>query len=58
MLLLHSLELKELYLHNNNFKTGGILKIAKSLKIGESLIVLRIGNNKVGDEAADDIAGG
>ena len=54
--LCHNLQLKELYLHNNNFKTKGIIKIAKCLKNTVTLIVLSFGDNKVGDEAADDIA--
>ena len=54
--LSHNIQLEELYLHNNNFKTGGIIKIAKSLKNTVTLTVLSISDNDVGDEAADDIA--
>ena len=43
--LSHSHKLKELYLHNNRFKTGGIIKITKSLKATMTLTVLSIGDN-------------
>ena len=45
-----------MYLHNNNFKTAGIIKIAIALQNISTLTVLDIGDTDVGEEAADDIA--
>ena len=54
--LSHNFRLKEIYLHNNNFKTAGIMKIVKSLQNISGLTAFSIGDNSVGEEAADDIA--
>ena len=54
--LCHNTKLQGIDLGNNNFKTTGMMKIAKSLQNISSLIVFSISNNMVGEEAADDIA--
>ena len=54
--LSHNCRLKELYLHNNCFKTVGIIKIVNSLQNISGLTVFSIGDNSVGEEAADAIA--
>ena len=56
VVLSHSTQLQELYLNNNNFKTAGMIAIAKSLQNISTLTVFNIDNNKVDEEAADDIA--
>ena len=56
LVLSHNPRLKEVYLHNNNFKTAGIIKIAKALQNISGLTAFSIGDNCVGEEAADDVA--
>ena len=51
-----NLKLQKLDLQNNNFKTLGMMKIAKALQNISSLTWLSINHNGVGEEAADDIA--
>ena len=53
--LSHNTELEELYLDNNSFKTAGMIKISRALQNLSTLTVFNIGNNKVGEEAADDV---
>ena len=54
--LSHNTKLQKLYLHDNNFKTVGMMKIVKALQNISTLIRFSIANNNVGEEAADDIA--
>ena len=54
--LFHNSKLKEVYLYNNNFKTVGMIKIAKALQDISTLTAFSIGDNNVGEEAADNIA--
>ena len=55
-ILSHNVQLHAVYLHGNSFKTVGIIKITKSLQNVSTLIVFSIGNNEVGEEAADEVA--
>ena len=55
-LLSHNTNLIELYLHNNLFKTNGMIKIIKALKNISSLKKFSIGANDTGKEAAGVIA--
>ena len=48
--------LQSLLLYNNSFKTVGMIKIANALRNVSTLIEFNIGNNGVGEEAADGIA--
>ena len=54
--LSYNAKLQELYLHSNDFKTAGMVKIAKALECISTLTVLSISNNRISEEAADDIA--
>ena len=54
--LSHNSRLKEIYLYNNNFKTAGMIKIAQALWGISSLTAFSVGENDVGEGAADDIA--
>ena len=54
--LSHISRLKELYLYNDNFKTIGMIKIAKGLQDISTLTAFSVGDNNIGEEAADDIA--
>ena len=47
-------KLQKLYLHNNNFKTVGMIKIAKALQDTSTLKVFSIGSNDIGEQAAAD----
>ena len=55
-ILFHHRNLQQLYLEGNNFKTVGIIEIARSLQNTSTLTVFSIRNNSIGEEAADDIA--
>ena len=48
-------KLQKLHFGSNNFKTMGMIKIAKALHKVKSLAELNISNNNVGEEAADRI---
>ena len=49
-------KIQELDVSKNNLKAAGIIKLAQALQIISTLTSLYINNNKVTDEAADDIA--
>ena len=55
-LLSHNTNLIELYLHNNHFKTEGMIKILKAIQNISSLKKFSVGANNTGEEAADVIA--
>ena len=54
--LLCNTKLNQLHLHNNNFKTVGVIKIVKALQNISTLTIFSIGNNNIDEEAANDIA--
>ena len=47
-------KLQKLYLYDNNFKTIGMIKIAKALQDTSTLKVFSIGSNDIGEQAAAD----
>lgn len=51
-----NMQLQELYLHNNLLRTEGIIRIAKVLQNVSTLTVFTIGDNGVGESAAECIA--
>jgi len=53
--LLHNYKLQSSYLHDNNFGTDGVIKIAKALQHISCLRELSISSNDIGREAAGDI---
>ena len=55
--ILHcNIQLQELHLNGNNLQTGSAIRIAKALQVISTLRILSLYNNKITDEAADDIA--
>ena len=52
----HNAKLQKLYLHGNNLRAAGAIKIAKSLLNTLNLTVLDLAYNNISEEAADDIA--
>ena len=52
----HNTKLQELYLGMNNLQSEGIINIIKQLQGVSYLTTFDISNNKIGKEAADDIA--
>ena len=56
LVLSHSASLQKLFLDKNNFKTVGMIIIAKALRNISTLTVFDISNNNIGGGAADDIA--
>ena len=55
-ILSHNFRLREIYLYNNNFKTAGMIKIAQALQGISTLTAFSVGENNIGEGAADDIA--